>query len=79
MKLKSFDVIVIGAGVAGAAVAREMTKYALSVAVLEKNAEVACEVTKGTHAIVHAGLSVNPLTPLKNRGELMGAAMMGQL
>lgn len=36
MKLKSFDVIVIGAGVAGAAVAREMTKYALSVAVLEK-------------------------------------------
>lgn len=77
--MKSFDVIVIGAGLGGAAVAREMTKYDLSVAVLEKNAEVACEVTKGTHAIVHVGLSTNPMTPLKNRGELMGAAMMEQL
>ena len=77
--MKSYDIVVVGAGCAGAAVARELSKYELSIAVIEKNAEVACEVTKGTHAFIHVGLSTNPRTPLKNRGELMGAAMMEQL
>ncbi|MDO4988625.1 MAG: NAD(P)/FAD-dependent oxidoreductase [Synergistes sp.] len=74
-----YDVVVIGGGLLGAAVARELSRYDMSVAVLEKNVEVGCEVTKGTHAIVHVGLSYNPKTPLKNRAEFIGASMMEQL
>jgi len=75
----NYDVIIVGGGLMGAAVARELAKYDMSIAVLEKNIEVGCAVTKGTHAIVHVGLSTGWKTPLKNRGELVGAAMMEQL
>ena len=74
-----YDVIVAGGGLLGAAVARELARYNISIAVFEKNIEVGCEVTKGTHAIVHVGLSYNPKTPLKNRSELLGSLMMEQL
>ncbi len=78
-KLDAFDVIIIGAGVAGAATARELSKYKLNVAVLEKNSDVSFGATKGTHAIVHCGFPGNDYTPLRNRGELKGNLMMGQL
>jgi glycerol-3-phosphate dehydrogenase len=77
-KDKPYDVAVIGAGVAGAAVARELSKYQISVVVIEKEPDVSFGVTKGTHGIVHCGLP-GAGTPLKNRGELMGNLMMEQL
>ncbi len=50
-----YDVIVIGAGVTGCAVARELSRYNASVCVLEK-AEDVCEGTsKANSAIIHAG------------------------
>ncbi len=79
MEKNIFDVIIIGAGVAGATAARELSKFKLKVAVLEKNIDVAFGATKGSHAIVHCGFPTSDFTPLKNRGELKGNLMMEQL
>jgi glycerol-3-phosphate dehydrogenase len=76
--LEQYDIAIIGAGIAGAAVARELSKYKLSVVILEKEAEVCFGATKGTHAIVHCGLP-EAGAPLKNRGELLGNLKMEQL
>jgi len=75
-----YDVIVIGGGVAGASVVRELSKYKLTAAIFEKEAEVCFGQTKGTHGIIHSGLpGISSLTPMKNRGELKGNLMMEQL
>jgi len=50
-----YDVVVIGAGIIGASVARELAKYDLNVKVLEKENDVANGTTKANSAIVHAG------------------------
>ena len=49
------DVIVIGAGVVGCAVARELTRWNLNVTVLEAGSDVAEGASKANSAIVHAG------------------------
>ena len=50
-----FDIAIIGAGVVGGMIAREMTKYNLKVCILEKNNDVATGATRANSAIVHAG------------------------
>ncbi|WP_243325895.1 NAD(P)/FAD-dependent oxidoreductase [Clostridium perfringens] len=49
------DIIVIGAGVVGCSIARELSKYNLDVLVVEKNSDVSEGVSKGNSGIVHAG------------------------
>lgn len=49
------DVIIIGAGVIGASIARALSKYKLKVVVLEKNNDVGDETSKANSAIVHSG------------------------
>ncbi|GAI48099.1 unnamed protein product [marine sediment metagenome] len=39
-KKRHFDIVIIGAGVVGCAIARELSKYKLDVAVLEKEDDV---------------------------------------
>ncbi len=56
------DVVVIGAGVVGCAVARELTRWNLSVAVLEAGSDVAEGASKANSAIVHAGFDAKPGT-----------------
>lgn len=56
------DVIVIGAGVVGGFVARELLRTKLKVALLEKNNDVCCEVTKANTAIVHSGYNAKSHT-----------------
>lgn len=55
-----FDVIVIGAGVIGSAIARELARYELEVAVLEKEADVGSGASKANSAIVHTGFDAPP-------------------
>lgn len=74
-----FDVVIIGAGIAGAATARELSRFDLSVAILEKEADVCFGTTKATHGIVHCGVPGNKFTPLRNRGELRGNLIMGEV
>ena len=49
------DVAIIGGGVIGAFCARELRKYAISVAVLEGAEDVAAGASKANSGIVHAG------------------------
>ena len=56
------DVVVVGAGVVGCAVARELTRYNLNVRVLEAGSDVAEGASKANSAIVHAGFDAKPGT-----------------
>ena len=70
-----FDAAIIGAGVVGAMVARELAKYQLKVIVLEKENDVAMGASKANSGIVHAGYDCAPGT-LKAKLNVEGAAMM---
>lgn len=50
-----YDVIIIGAGVTGCAVARELSRYQVRACVLERHEDVCCGTSKANSAIVHAG------------------------
>ena len=50
-----YDVIIIGAGVTGSAVARELSRYRLKAAVLEKEEDVCSGTSKANSGIAHAG------------------------
>ena len=50
------DVMVIGAGVIGCTIARELAKYKLKTVLLEKETDVACGVSKGNSGVLHTGL-----------------------
>ena len=49
------DVVIIGAGVIGCSIARELSKYNLDICVVDKNNDVAEGISKGNSGIVHAG------------------------
>lgn len=57
-----FDVAIIGCGIVGAAAACELSKYRLSIAILEKENDVADGTTKANSAILHAGYDPRPGT-----------------
>ena len=50
-----YDIAIIGAGISGSAIARELSKYNLKTIVLEKGVEVCQGTTKANSAIVHGG------------------------
>ncbi len=50
-----YDVIIIGAGVSGAATARELSRYKVKACVIEKEEDLCCGTSKANSAIVHAG------------------------
>ena len=55
-----YDVIIVGAGCIGSAIARELSKYQLSVLLLEAADDVSQGATKGNSGIVHAGYDDTP-------------------
>ena len=55
--LDEVDVVIVGAGVIGCAIARELSKYELRVAVLEKAADVATGQTKANNGMIHPALN----------------------
>ena len=61
-EIPAFDVIVIGAGVIGAAIARELSKYNLQIAILEANLQVAQETSAGNSGVIHGGFDPTPGT-----------------
>ena len=73
-----FDVLVIGAGVIGSAVARELSRYDLRIGVLEKNADVCMESRGRNSAVCHGGYAYTPGS-LKARFCVEGNREMGQL
>lgn len=57
-----YDVLIIGAGVVGSAIAREVSRYKLKSIVLEKENDVCCGTSKANSAIIHAGFDAKPDT-----------------
>lgn len=57
---KKYDVIIVGAGAVGCAIARELSKYELDIAVLEKESDVAAGTSGRNSAVVHAGFNNKP-------------------
>ena len=68
------DILIIGAGITGTALARELSRYHVSVTVIERGADVAEGATKANSGIVHAGYDAVPGT-LKAKYNVLGAAM----
>ena len=74
----SYDIIIIGAGVTGAAIARELSKYEASILVLEKSEDVCCGTSKANSAIIHAGYDAKQGS-LKARMNVRGNELMTKL
>ena len=76
--MPDYDVVIIGAGVTGSAIARELSRYRLRIAVLDKNSDIGEGTSKANSGIVHAGYDAKPGT-LKARLNVEGSRMMPEL
>ena len=72
------EIVIIGAGVIGCAVARELRRYDVKVTVLEKENDVACGTSKANSGVVHAGFDAKPGS-LKAKYNVAGNAMFDAL
>ena len=59
-----YDIIIIGAGITGAAIAMELAKYRLKVCWLEQHNDVAIETTRANSGIIHSGYDPKPGTKM---------------
>ena len=72
------DVIIIGGGVIGCGIARELARYQASVTVLERGNDVSVGTSKANSGIVHGGFDAKPNT-LKAKYNVQGNAMFDEL
>ena len=70
-----YDIAIIGGGVIGSLIARELSRYTASTVVIEKEADVALGATGANSGIVHAGFDAKPGS-LKARFNVAGNKMM---
>lgn len=73
-----YDVVIVGGGVSGAAIARELSRYHAKVCLMEKEEDVCSGTSKANSAIIHAGYDAVPGT-LKAKLNVRGNEMMGTL
>lgn len=73
-----YDVIIIGAGVSGTSIARELAKFDAKICVVERFEDVCCGTSKANSAIVHAGYDAKPGT-LMARLDVEGSYLIPQL
>ena len=78
MGTKNYDAAIIGGGVVGCAVARELSRYDLRICLIEKEKEIGSGMPRAGSAVVHAGFDAVPGT-LKARLNVLGNKMMDQL
>lgn len=71
----TYDVAIIGAGVAGTMIARELSMLSCSVCVIEKQEDVATGTSRANSGIVHGGYDAKPGS-LKAKFNVLGNAMM---
>lgn len=60
--MTDYDVIIIGAGISGSAIARELSKTKAKICLIEKENDVACGSSKANSGIIHAGYDPLPGT-----------------
>ena len=73
-----YDIIIIGAGVVGAMIARKLSRYNFSVCVLEKENDVGNVTSNANSAIVHSGYDPVPGT-LKAKLNVLGNSMFDEI
>ena len=73
-----YDVVIIGAGVTGAAVAWKLAEYDIKTCALEKCSDVCEGTSKANSAIIHAGYDAEPGS-LKAKLNVRGNEMMDEL
>ena len=57
-----YDIAIIGSGITGCFIARQLSRYRLDIVLVEKNSDVADETTKANSGIVHSGYDAYPGT-----------------
>ena len=72
------EVLIIGGGVVGTAIARSLSKYKLNVALVEKEADVGFGTSKANSGVIHAGFHDQPGT-FKAKLCVVGNAMYDQV
>ncbi len=80
--MQQYDLLIIGGGIIGCAVARELSRYSLRVAVCEAKPDIAAGTTKANGGLIHTGYDPKPgtLKALLNlKGCLMYPALSRQL
>ena len=77
-KIGKTDVIIIGGGVVGCSILRELSKYKLNIILLEKKDDVACGATKANNAMIHTGIGENNGT-LKQKLCVKGHQIFGEI
>ncbi|WP_339020178.1 type 2 glycerol-3-phosphate oxidase [Spiroplasma endosymbiont of Atherix ibis] len=60
MSNQKYDICIIGAGIIGASIARELSKYNLNILVLESNVSYGLETTTGNSGVIHGGFDPTP-------------------
>lgn len=70
-----YDVVIVGAGVTGAMLARELSRYQLAVCLLEKENDVAMGASRANSGIIHGGYDPVPGT-MKARMNTAGVALL---
>ncbi len=78
MENMEYDVVIIGAGISGACIARELSKTTARVCLLDKEDDVSCGTSKANSGIVHAGYDPEPGS-LMAKYNVRGAALFADL
>lgn len=73
-----YDIVIIGAGVSGTSIARELAKFDAKICVVERFDDVCCGTSKANSAIVHAGYDAKTGT-LMARLDVEGSYLIPQL
>ena len=73
-----YDVLIIGGGVTGSAIARELSRYDLKTALFEKGEDVCSGTSKANSGIVHAGFDAAPGS-WKAKMNIRGSRMLEEL
>ena len=73
-----YDVLIIGGGVTGSAIARELSRYDLKTALFEKGEDVCSGTSKANSGIAHAGFDAAPGS-WKAKMNIRGSRMLEEL
>jgi len=73
--MPAYDVLIVGAGVVGNAIARELSRYRLKVGVLEKELDVGMGTSSRNSGVLHSGIHYKPGT-LRAKLNVQGNALM---
>ena len=69
--IEKADVVIVGAGISGCAIARELSKYKLKIIVVDRGDDVGTGATKANNGCIHHGMDCKPGT-LKSKLNILG-------